>query len=146
MRNLIIVFFIAFILISVLPFTEGTAEKRSLDITSLTIKFNKTDAVFTVNYDLGRLPKLYILFLGSQSIEPKLKYAFSNFDYDIIKMDQDRAVLMVKNISRYDKGYYLHNSIKFGETINTVIIYTPDSPRPSEYYNLNSTPNKFYRS
>jgi len=129
-----------------LPFTDGSPEKRSLDITSLTIKFDKTDADFIVNYDLGKLPRLYVLLLGSKSIEPKIKDVFSNFDYEINKMDQNSAVLRVKNISRLDKGYYLHDSHKFGENINTVIIYTPDSTHTREYSNLNSTPNIFYRS
>lgn len=130
-----------------LPFTEGTSDRRSLDITSLTINFDKTDATFTVNYEFGRLSKLYILLLGSKSIEPKIKSVFSSFDYEIIKMDQDKTILRVKNISRLDndKRYYLHDSVWFGETIRTIYIFTPDSGRSREYFNLNSTPDIFYR-
>ncbi len=137
MKNLVFVIFIVLVLISVvLPFTEGKNQKNSLGITSLTINFDKTGAIFTVNYDLSRLPKLYILFLGSRGLEPKVRDVFSNFDYEIIKMDQDKAVLRVKNITRYDKGYYLHDSrIKFGEGISTIYIYTPDSPDPKRYSN-----------
>ncbi len=136
MKNLIMVLFMVFVLISVIPFTEGKSEKRSLDITSLMINFDKTDAIFTVNYDFNSLSKLYILFLGSKSLEPKIKAIFSNFDYKIIKMDQYKAILRVKNISRFDKGYYLHDSHRFGESINTVLyIYTPDSSEPKKYSN-----------
>ena len=61
-------------------------------------------------------------------------------------MDQDKAVLKVKEISRQEKGYYLHESRKFGESIDTIIIFTKDSPRAKEYSNLNATPPTFYRS
>ncbi len=127
------------------PLSEGNPS-RPLEITSLIIDFDKTDANFTVNYDLGKLPKMYILLFGSKSIEPRIKAVFPSFDYEIIKMDQDKTKLRVKNISRLDKGYYLHDSRKLGASINTIIVYTPDSPRPTEYSNLDSTPNKFYRS
>ncbi len=143
MKSLIVVLFTVLLLTAIL--TDGKTERQSLQITSLTIKFDKADAIFTVNFDIGDLPRLYILLLGSKSLEPKINSVFSNFDYEIIKMDQDKAILLVKNISRLDKGYYLHDSRKFGETINTVYIYTPDSPRAREYYNLNSTPYYFYR-
>ncbi|MBU4374869.1 MAG: hypothetical protein KJ714_10650 [Euryarchaeota archaeon] len=128
-----------------LPLSEGNPS-RPLEITSLTIDFDKTDAVFTVNYDLGKIPKMYILLFGSKSIEPRIKAVFPNFDYDILKMDQDKAILRVKNISRLEKGFYLHDSRRLGASVNTIVVYTPDSPRPTEYSNFNSTPNKFYRS
>src|SRR5574341_1671013 len=138
MKYLIVVL-VLLVFASTLQFTNGTQERRSLYISSLVINFDKTDAVFTVNYDMGDLPKLYILLLGSKTLEPRLRSVFSDFSYEIIKMDQNKAVLKVKNISRYEKGYYLHDSRKFGETINTMIIYTPDSPRTREYTSLNST-------
>ncbi|GFO97104.1 hypothetical protein ig2599ANME_1304 [groundwater metagenome] len=125
------------VIASLTPFSDGTPDKRSLDITSLTINFEKTDAIFTVDYDMGGLPKLFILFMGSKSLEPKIRSVFSEFDYDIIKMDPEKAVLRVRNISRLDKGYYLHDSVKFGESIKTVLsIYTPDSPDPKKYSRL----------
>ncbi len=138
--------FLIIVLFSLITFSEGTPEKRSLDITSLTINFEKTNATITVNYDIGSLPKLFILFIGSKSLEPKVKSLFQDFDYDIIKMDEKKAVLRVKNISRLDKGYYLHDSKKFGEYIDTVYIYTTDDPRAREYSHINSTPPIFYRS
>ncbi len=142
-----IILAIALLLVLALPFTDGKPEKHFLDITSLTINFDKTDATFTVDYNLGKLPRLYILLMGSRDLEPKINSIFSNFDYKIIKMDQDRAVLRVTNISRFDRGYYLHDSrIKFGETIGTVNIYFPDDPVPRDFYNINSTPVVFYRS
>ncbi|MDO8725342.1 MAG: hypothetical protein Q7J35_04665 [Candidatus Methanoperedens sp.] len=135
-----------FVLASLTQFSYGTPERKSLEITSLTINFEKTDAIFTVNYDLGSLPKMFILLLGSKSLEPKIESVFSEFDYEIIKMDQEKAVLRVMNVSWLDRGYYFHDSIKFGEYIDTVYVYTTDSPRPREYTHINSTQPTFYRS
>ena len=146
MKNFVALLFIVLLLVSFLPFTEGTPEKRSFDITSLTINFDRRDAIFTVNYDLGALPKLYVLLLGSKSVEPRISSLFSNFNYKIIKMDQDKVIMKVNNVSRSIPGYYLHDSRKFGTTIDKIYVYTPDSSLPKEYSNRNSTPDTFYRS
>ena len=143
MRNLVLAFIVLFVLSAIL--TDGKPETRSLHVTSLIIQFNKTDAIFTVNYDFGKLPKMYLFLLGSKSLEPKVKSVFPNFDYEIIKMNQDKTILKVKNISSLSKDYYLHDSRKFGETIDVIYIYTQDSPYAREYFNLNATPYYFYR-
>jgi hypothetical protein len=143
---LIVTVLLILVLASLTPFSNGTPDRRSLEITSLTIDFIKTDAIFTVNYDLGGLPKMFILLMGSKSLEPKIESVFLEFDYEIIKMDQEKAVLSVKNVSWLDKGYYFHDSIKFGEYIDTVYVYTTGSPRPREYSHINTTQPTFYRS
>ena len=145
MKNPIPVFFIILILASFLPLSGEAQGTRVIEISSLTIKFQKTDAEFTVNYNIGMIPKMYILLMGGKNIEPMMKELFSNFDYEIVKMDQDKAILHVKNISRFEKGYYLHDSIDFGTRINTMIIYTPGDTHPAQYFGLNATKNTFYR-
>ena len=141
-----VIILLTLVLALFIPFSNGNPERKTLDITSLTIDFKKTDAIFTVNYDLGSIPKMFILLMGSKSLEPKIESVFLEFDYEIIKMDQEKAVLRVKNVSWLDKGYYFHDSIKFGEYINTVYVYTNDSTRPREYSHINSTQPTFYRS
>lgn len=147
MKNLILILIAVFVIASLLPTTEGASGSRPIDITSLIIKFDKTDAQFTVNYDIGTMPKMYILLLGGKSIEPRIKDVFSSFDYTVTKMDQEKTILHVKNVSRYEKNlnYYLHDSVKFGGTIKKMIVYIPGDPRPAEYIGLNATPSKFYR-
>lgn len=145
MKKLIPVIFILLLLASFLPLSKGTQVNRAFEISSLTIKFDKTDAEFMVNYDIGTIPKMYILLMGGKSIEPKIKEIFSNFDFDILKMDQEKAILHVKNISRFEKGYYLHDSISFGTKIDIMTIYIPGDPRPAGYFGLNATKNTFYR-
>ena len=144
MKNFIAVIFIILLMFSLLPLSVGSQGTLTFEISSLTIKFDKTDAEFIVNYDLGTIPKMYILLMGGRSIEPKMKEIFSNFDYEVIKMDQDKAILHVKNVSRFEKGYYLHDSISLGAEIKTIIVYIPGDSRPTEYVGLNATPNKFY--
>ncbi|CAG0989348.1 MAG: hypothetical protein OIN86_16190 [Candidatus Methanoperedens sp.] len=147
MKNSIPVIFIILLLTFFIPLSEGTQGAHTFEISSLTIKFNKTDAEFTVNYDLGAIPKMYILLMGGKSLEPEMRELFSNFDYEVVKMDQGKTILHVKNISRFDKNlnYYLHDSVKFGYHIKTIIIYIPGDTRPTEYFGLDATPNKFYR-
>jgi hypothetical protein len=126
--------------------TDGRQQGRELHITSLSIQFDKTDATFVINYDFGSLPKMYLIIFGTKTIEPEIGSIFSNFDYDVIKIDQERAILRVKNISVLNKGYYLHDSRTFGQTIDTVYISDPSSTKIKEYYSINSTPNYFYHS
>jgi len=147
MKNQILLLIAVFFIASLLPPTMGMQGSRPLDITSLIIKFDKADAVFTISYDIGTMPKMYIMLLGGKSIEPRIKDVFSNLDYTVIKMDQEKTILHVKNFSRYEKNldYYLHDSVKFGATIKRMILYIPGDPRPTEYIGLNTTPSKFYR-
>lgn len=126
--------------------TDGRQDGRNLHITSLSIQFDKTDATFVAHYDFGSLPKMYLLIFGTKTIEPEIRSIFSNFDYDVIKIDEEQAILRVKKISVLDKGYYLHDSRSIGQTIDTVYVSDPSSTKIKEYYNINSTPNYFYRS
>jgi len=124
--------------------TDGKRDK-DLRITSLDIKFNKTDAIFTVNYDFDKFSETFLMLFGAKTIESKIRHPFQNFEYDIIKIDHNRAILRVKNISVLNKGYYLHNSREFGDTIDTVYVSDPSTTRIREYHNINSTPNYFYK-
>src|SRR3970040_1048473 len=101
--SIILIFLIIFALVTVL--SDGKREK-DLQITSLEIKFDKTDAIFTVNYNFDKFSETFLLLFGTKPIEPKVRSAFQNFEYELIKMDQNRAILRVKNISVLNKGYY----------------------------------------
>lgn len=146
MDKSLLIIILGILLAIALPFSLGDTEKRSLGITEVTINFGKTDAIFTVQYELGTLPKFYVLLFGSKSLDPKIHAIFADFQYEVIRIDENGAILRMKNISRLEKGYYLHDSMKFGETLSTVYFITPDSPRPRVYSMINATPNIFYRS
>lgn len=140
-----VILILLIIFTSVTIITDGKRDK-DLHITSLEIKFNKTDAIFTVNYDFDKFSETFLLLFGTKILEPKVRSAFQNFEYDIIKIDQNKAILRVKNVSRLNKDYYLHDSHKFRHTIETVYISDPSSTIIREYHNVNSTSNYFYRS
>lgn len=145
MKKLMLLIVIVLTLVSIFPHTEGAQGTRVFDVSSLTIKFDKTDAEFTLRYDIGTFPRLYILLMGGTSIEPNINDLFSKFDYEILKLDHEKAILRVRNISRFEKGYYLHDSTSFGTKIKNVIVYIPGEARPSEYFGLNATKNTFYQ-
>lgn len=146
-RRYPILILIAVFTIAALIIPTGVGMNRIIDINLLTMDFNKTDAQFTVNYDIGAISKMYIMLLGGKSIEPVISEAFSNFNFTIVKMDQDKTILQVHNISRYDKnvGYYLHDPIKFGIVMKKVEIYVPGDVRSKNYVGINATPALFYR-
>ena len=146
MKKSVLAVLVIIFIAALLTLTNGGPERRSFEITSVSINFDKNDATITVNYEFPKLMKLYILLLGSKGIEPKINATFPDFEYDIVKMNQNQAVLRATNISIYESGYYLHESKKLGTNINTVYIYTPDSPRPKLYSNIDSTPNIFYHA
>ena len=141
--RILALFLVFSVLIFATTFTDGKRGKE-LDISSLDIQFDKTDATFTVNYNFDMISKTYFLIFGGKTIEEKIRPVFPNFDYEIMKIDQDKAILRVKNISRLEKDYYLHNSQRLGETIGTVYISERSSTRIREYHNINSTPDYFY--
>ena len=146
-RHRLILVLIAVFTIAALMVPTGGIANRIININLLTIDFNKTDAQFTVNYDIGAIPKMYIMLLGGKSIEPVISEVFSNFNFTIVKIDQDKTILHVYNISRYEKnvGYYLHDSVKFGIVMKKVEIYVPGDVRPKDYVGINATPTLFYR-
>ena len=145
-HRLILVLIAVFTIAALMVPTGGIAN-RIININLLTIDFNKTDAQFTVNYDIGAIPKMYIMLLGGKSIEPVISEVFSNFNFTIVKIDQDKTILHVYNISRYEKnvGYYLHDSVKFGIVMKKVEIYVPGDVRPKNYIGIIATPTLFYR-
>ena len=111
------------------------------------MEFQEEDAVFTVYYDLDILVKIYVMAFGSAKIVPEIEAQFASFDENdvtIEKLDYEQAVVVVKNVSYYNKGYYFHNSHELGITLKKLVVYLPDRP-PRIHLNINSTPSLFYK-
>ena len=146
-RHRTILILVAIFTVAALIVPTGGGTNRIIDINLLTMDFSKTDAQFVVNYDISPIPKMYIMLLGGKSIEPAISEAFSNFNFTIVKIDQDETILHVHNISRYENniGYYLHDPVKFGFVMKKVEIYVPGDARPKDYVGINATPALFYR-
>ncbi|MFQ6062216.1 MAG: hypothetical protein ACE5J9_03445 [Methanosarcinales archaeon] len=123
-------------------------QNQHLKVTKITMEFHRTDAKFIIEYDLDFLTKLYILILGSKDLDPILKEIFFNYlnykDIEIKKIYQEYAIVLAKNVTKYNEGWYLHDAHKFNTAIDQLIIKYPDGS--SEVLrNTNRTKNLFYK-
>ena len=138
---------ISILLVLTLLLTMPAASAGCVQVTETLMEFQKEDAVFTVYYDIEILPKIYIMAFGGANIVPEVEAQFASFDKDdvtIKRLDYEQAVVVVKNVSYYNKGYYFHDTHKFGITINKLVVDPPDR-LPRTYLNTNITQSLFYK-
>lgn len=138
---------ISILLVLLLLLTMPVASASCVEVTEMRMEFQEEDAVFTVYYDIEILPKIYIMAFGGANIVPEVEAQFASFDKDdvtIERLDYERAVVVVKNVSYYNKGYYFHNPHKLGITIKKLVVDPPDS-LPRIYLNTNVTPSLYYK-
>jgi hypothetical protein len=129
-------------LLLIMPF----ASAGCVQVTQMTLEFERADAVFTLDYELDFLVKIYVMAFGSAKILPEIEAQFVSFDEDdvtIVRLDYEQAVVIVNNVSYYDDEYYFHDSHKFGITINKLVVDPPDR-LPRTYLNTNITQSLFY--
>ena len=137
---------ISILLVLTLLLTIPAASAGCVHVTRTLMEFQGTDAMFTLDYDLDFLAKIYVMAFGSAKIVPEIEARFASFDEDNVtveRLDYEQAVVVVKNVSHYDNEYYFHNSHDFGITIEKLVMDPPDGP-PRVYLNTNSTPSLFY--
>ncbi len=137
---------ILILLVLTLLLTMPAASAGCAQVTEMLMEFQKEDAIFTVYYDIGTLPKIYIMAFGSAKIVPEIEAQFAPFDEDdvtIESLDCERAVVVVKNVSHYEIGYYFHNPHKLGITVDRLVVDPPDGS-PRIYLNTNVTPSLIY--
>ena len=138
---------ISLLLVLSLLLTMPAVSAGCVKVTETLMEFQKEDAIFTVYYDIEILPKIYIIAFGSAKIVPEIEAQFTPFDDDdvtIKRVDYEQAVVVVKNVSHYDIGYYFHDPHKFGITIKKLVVNPPDS-LPRIYLNTNTTPSLIYK-
>ena len=137
---------ISILLVLTLLLTMPAASAGCAQVTRTMMEFQGADAVFTLDYDLDFLAKIYVMAFGSAKIVPEIEARFASFDEDdvtIERLDYEQAVVVVKNVSHYDNEYYFHNSHDFGITIEKLVVDPPDGS-PRVYLDTNSTPSLFY--
>jgi len=137
---------ISILLVLTLLLTMPTASAGCVQVTRTLMEFQGADAVFTLDYDLDLLAKIYIMAFGSAKIVPEIEAQFASFDEDdvtIERLDYEQAVVVVNNVSHYDNEYYFHNPHDFGITMEKLVVDPPDGS-PRVYLNTNSTPSLFY--
>ena len=137
---------ISLLLVLTLLLTMPAASADYMHVTQTLMEFEGTDAVFTLDYELDLLAKIYVMAFGGTNIVPEIEARFASFDEDdvtIEQLDYEQAVVIVKNVSHHDDGYYFHNSHDFGITMEKLVVDPPDGS-PRVYWNTNSTPSLFY--
>ncbi len=137
---------ILILLVLTLLLTMPAASAGCVQVTRTLMEFQGADAAFTLDYDLDFLAKIYVMAFGGANIVPDVEAQFASFDEDdvtIERLDYEQAVVVVKNVSQYDDGYYFHNSHDFGITMEKLVVDPPDGS-PRVYWNTNSTPSLFY--
>ncbi len=137
---------ISILLVLTLLLTIPAASAGYMHVTQTRMEFEGTNAAFTLDYDIEFLAKIYVMAFGSTKIMPEIEAQFASFDeadVTIERLDYEQAVVIVKNVSHYDDGYYFHNAHDFGITMEKLVVDLPDGPS-RVYWNTNSTPSIFY--
>jgi hypothetical protein len=121
---------------------------RYLHVTTVTMELNGTSAAFTVDYELDIIAKLYVLFLGSGSIEPVIQDLFVYFDdVKVTSSMQNHALVTAANVFYQDpaepNNFYFHDSHQLGATVDKFILVFPKGTRRT-LLNVSATPNIFF--
>jgi len=149
MKHKVILIFIG-ILISLFILTSGSASAEMPDyitITNINMELHGTNASFTVNYELDTVARIYIIMLGSSSLEPVIVDLFHEFNnVSIISTMYDHAVVEAINVTyqNLEQGsdYYFHDSCPFGTTVDLYIKFPSGVER--EHLDVICTPNLFF--
>ena len=144
-----IILLITGLLLSSIIFTTGTASAeppRYFHVNSVTMNPEGPDVRFTVKYELDIIAKMYVLFLGTRSIEPAIHDLFYDFDnIRVISVRDNSAEIIAYNVGYQDNeigGIYFYDSHMLGATADEFILF-PYSANPERLQNADSTPNTF---
>jgi len=119
-------------------------------VKEVTMHLNGDNATFELNYSLEPFTRLYVLALGCKYLEPDLRSFLGNYSHvKLIKADLNGAALQVRGAGKYNGGYYLFDSRRFGsgnkplnEGIAKFSVVYPEG-RVRTFYNVTSTQSVF---
>ena len=144
-----IIVLITGLLLSSIFLTAGNAladSPRYIHFNSITMNPEGPDVRFTVEYELDPIAKMYVLLLGTRSIEHAIYDLFYNFDdIKVISVRDDSAEIVAYNVGYQDdkiNGIYFYDSHMLGATVDEFILF-PNSKNPEHLQNVYSTPNTF---
>lgn len=125
--------------------SEQQFKEDYIHIDSIVMEFNGPNATVNVKYNLTPFAKVYLFFLGSKNIEPKIEEIFSEFpEKKIQKIGLNNATLQITNISQISGEDYTHDSTKLGMRSDQLIIVFPDNQGTQKLQNTDSTMSVFY--
>ncbi|MCD4842848.1 MAG: hypothetical protein K8R08_12755 [Methanosarcinales archaeon] len=148
-----IILLIAGLLLSSIFLTTGTVsaeQPRYIHVNSITMTLEGPDATFNIEYDLDIIARVYVMFLGTGSIEPAIYDIFSDFnDIQVLSVREDNAVVKVRNVSYHDPeqggNIFFHDSHNLGITVDTFILVFPSGVERT-FSNVSTTQNTFFEA
>lgn len=147
-----IILLITGLLLSSIFFTTGTAsaeQPRYMQVRSITMTLEGPDATFDIKFELNMIARMYVLFLGTGSIEPAIYDIFNDFDnIEVLSVREDSAVVKVRNVSYQDPeqggNIFFHNSHNLGTNVDTFILIFPSGVERT-FSDVSTTPNTFFQ-
>ncbi len=154
-----IILLITGLLLSSIFLTVSTAsaeQPRYLQVKSITMTLEGPDATFNIEYELDLIAKVYVMFLGTGSIEPAICDLFNDFDnIQVLSVREDNAVVKVMNVSYQDPeqsyqdpeqggNMFFHDSHNLGTTVDTFILVFPSGVKRT-FSDVSTTPNTFFQ-
>lgn len=148
-----IILLITGLLLSSIFLTVGTASAeppRYLQVRSITMTLEGPDATFNIEYELDMIARMYVLFLGTGSIEPAIYDIFNDFDdVEVLSVMEDNAVVKVRNVSYHDPeqgvNMFFHDSHNLGITVDIFKLIFPSGVERI-FYDVSTTPNTFFEA
>lgn len=148
-----IILLIAGLLLSSIFLTTGTVsaeQPRYIHVNSITMTLEGPDATFNIEYKLDMIARVYVMFLGTGSIEPAIYDIFSDFnDIQVLSVREDNAVVKVRNVSYHDPeqggNIFFHDSHNLGITVDTFILVFPSGVERT-FSNVSTTQNTFFEA
>ncbi|GEM_PF-847006 len=108
------------------------------------INFEGTDATVSISYDLNAFSRVYVLLLGSHNLNPTLENVLFEFEeVKVGRIGRSEATVYVKNISRQNEEYFLHDSHSLGAKVDTLTMFYPDGSSRTVPDAI-ATPDTFY--
>ncbi len=141
-------FLIIALLLSLISFTASndliSNGEEYIRFDQAAMRFQGTDALISISYSLDTFSHVYVFLLGTHNLEPAIDEFFVDFgDAEVLEIGEDRALVFVKNVSRKNDEFYLHDSHELGGTVNVFTMVYPDGSTRS-INNAVSTPDTFY--
>lgn len=142
------VFLVVALIVSLLSFSASndiiSSGEEYIHFKQVTMQFQGTDAVISISYGLDMFSDMYVFLQGAHNLEPAIKSFFSDFGYvEVLELNRDHAVIFVKDVSRKNDEFYLHDSHELGGTTDVFTMIYPDGSTRS-ITDASSTPDTFY--
>ncbi|WP_407347381.1 hypothetical protein V7O61_09815 [Methanolobus sp. WCC1] len=115
-----------------------------LHFNQFSMRFQGTDVVITVSYDMDMFSSIYISLLGTHNLEPAIENLFYDFEnFEVLEIGRNNAVVFVKDVSRKNDEYYLYDAHDLNGTVDMLTMVFPDGSSQS-FMDASSTEPTFY--